>query len=277
MLQFHKARLAAVLVIFLIAALIGCSTPANTPTPNPPTNVPATVAIATNTSVPVPTNAPATSAPSTEGSPQPSPTTAAPSTEGSPQPSPTTAATNANETITLVVVPEKSEARYRVREQLAGVSLPSDAVGKTNAVSGQIVGKMDGTIISAESQFVVDVRTLRSDQGLRDNFIQRTPLQTSQYPNVTFVPKSAPGLPLLVPSNGSAAFQLIGDLTIKDVTKPVTWEATCQLESNQTEGKCSATVSFTFADFNLEQPRVGRVVSIEETIKLEIDLYLQRK
>ncbi len=262
MLQFHKARLAAVLVIFLIAALIGCSTPANTPTPNPPTNVPATVAIATNTSVPVPTNAPATSAPSTEGSPQPSPTTAA---------------TNANETITLVVVPEKSEARYRVREQLAGVSLPSDAVGKTNAVSGQIVGKMDGTIISAESQFVVDVRTLRSDQGLRDNFIQRTPLQTSQYPNVTFVPKSAPGLPLLVPSNGSAAFQLIGDLTIKDVTKPVTWEATCQLESNQTEGKCSATVSFTFADFNLEQPRVGRVVSIEETIKLEIDLYLQRK
>jgi polyisoprenoid-binding protein YceI len=173
-------------------------------------------------------------------------------------------------------VPDKSEARYVVQEQLVGNDLPNQAIGRTNAVSGQIVGKMDGTLDPAASQFVVDVRTLRSDVGMRDNFIQGTPLDTRNYPNVTFVPTSAPGLPLLVPESGAATFQLIGDLTIRDVTKPVTWEASCELMNGQTEGLCKANTSFTFADFSLEQPRVGRVLSIEDNIRLEVDLYLQR-
>jgi polyisoprenoid-binding protein YceI len=135
---------------------------------------------------------------------------------------------------------------------------------------------MDGTILSEESQIVVDVRTLTSDVGMRDNFIQGTPLDTRNYPNVTFVPTAAPGLPLIVPESGAATFQLTGDLTIRDVTKPVTWEASCELTNGQSEGLCTANTTFTFADFSLEQPRVGRVLSIEDNIRLEVDLYLQR-
>lgn len=244
--SFKAVLFVTALFSLLAVVIIGCSTPAATPTNAPPTVAPATAApAATNT--------------------------------GALNPTTTSATTNAGETVTLVVVPEKSEVRYRVREQLAGFDLPNDAIGRTKAITGQIVGKRsDGSIDSANSKFVVDVRTLRSDQGARDNFIQRTPLQSSQYPNVTFVPTSAPGLPLLVPDSGSATFQLMGDLTIRDVTKPVTWQASCQLESNQTEGKCTATTSFIFADFSLEQPRVARVLSIDDKITLEVDLYLQR-
>lgn len=238
------------IVLALVVALLGCGSTELSPTASPPTAAPTA---APATVAPPPTNAPAAA------------TTAA-----------TTAAPSTDETVTLVVVPEQSEARYRVREQLAGFSLPSDAIGHTSAISGQIVGKMDGTIVSPESKIVVDITGLQSDQGMRDGFIQRTPLQSAQYPNVTFVPTSAPGLPLLVPESGSASFQLIGDLTIRDVTKPTTWQATCELVVDQTEGKCAATTAFTFADFNLEQPQVPRVLSIEDTIKLEVDLYLQR-
>lgn len=266
MYSFKTLRLAIVLFSLLSVTIIGCSTPASTPT-SAPTNVPPTVA-------PAPTNTIAAAVPTNTTAAANAP--GATATSAAVEPTATAATSNADAIITLVVVPEKSEARYRVREQLAGFDLPNDAVGRTRAITGQIVGKMDGSIDSANSQFVVDVRTLRSDQGARDNFIQRTPLQTSQFPNVTFVPTSAPGLPLLVPSSGAATFQLIGNLTIKDFTKPVTWEASCQLESNQTEGTCTATTSFTFADFNLEQPRVQRVLSIQDTIKLEVDLYLQR-
>lgn len=247
----------------LLAVVIGCSTPTPTVVPATsvlPTSVPPTAAAATN--APAPTTAAATDAPA--------PTTAAA------DPTATTASST-SDTITLVVVPEKSEARYRVREQLAGVSLPSDAVGKTNAITGQIVGKLDGSIVAADSKFVVDIRTLKSDQFPRDGFIQRTPLQSSQYPNVTFVPTSVVALPLTPPASGAATFQLIGDLTIKDVTKPTTWQASCTLDASQTTGTCTATTSFTFTDFNLEQPRVGRVLSIEDTIKLEVDLVLQRQ
>lgn len=248
----------------LLAVVIGCSSPTPTPTTAAPTGVPPTaVPAVANTDVPtapVPTVAAATTAPTTASA---EPTA--------------TAAVSTSDTITLVVVPEKSQARYRVREQLAGVSLPSDAVGKTNAISGQIVGKLDGTILSDQSKFVVDIRTLKSDQFPRDGFIQRTPLDSANFPNVTFVPTSATALPLTPPASGAATFQLIGDLTIKDVTKPTTWEASCTLDSSQTTGTCTATTSFLFTDFNLEQPRVGRVLSIEDTIKLEVDLTLQLK
>jgi len=38
-----------------------------------------------------------------------------------------------------VLVPENSEARFRVREQLAGASLPNDAIGRTKDFTGTLV------------------------------------------------------------------------------------------------------------------------------------------
>src|ERR1051325_10373757 len=40
--------------------------------------------------------------------------------------------------IRLVLAPDGTEARYRVREQLAELSLPSDAVGVTHDVTGRL-------------------------------------------------------------------------------------------------------------------------------------------
>ncbi len=231
---------------------------------------------------------PAAGAPTSVTSPETNTPAGNPAQPTAPAATNTTAATNqagpttgaggapASGTVTLVVVPDKSKAGYRVREQLAGLSLPSDAVGTTNAITGTILGKMDGSIDSSASKFVVDLRTLQSDQPMRDGFIQRTPLETSQYPYATFVPTSATGLPTALPASGQGSFKLTGNLTIKDVTKPVTWDATCQVQSNQTEATCQATTSFTFEDFNLTQPRVGRVLSIVDKITLEVTVDLQR-
>ena len=180
-----------------------------------------------------------------------------------------------SDVIRLVLVPDKSEARYRVREQLAGVSFPSDAVGATKAFTGTIVGKTDGTILSDQSKFQVDLRTLKSDEGVRDNFIGRSVLETNRYPYATFVPTSAPGLPLKLPDSGQVAFQLVGNLTIRDVTKPVTWDVSGKVTGNTATG--TATTTFTFEDFDLTQPHVARVLSIVDSIRLELDLTLQRQ
>ncbi len=176
-------------------------------------------------------------------------------------------------TIRLVAVPGKSEARYRVREQLANIALPSDAIGKTNAISGAIIGKTDGTIVSSDSKFVVDLSTLQSDRSQRDNFLKRSVLQTDKYPNATFVPTKVEGLPLNIPPASNVSFKLTGDLTIRDVTKPVTWDVTCQSQGNQ--GTCHASTSFTFEDFNITQPSVPVVLSIQNHITLETDVDLQ--
>jgi polyisoprenoid-binding protein YceI len=212
------------------------------------------------------------SAPTPTATPVP---TAVPPATVAPTPVDAVPAPSTGDVIRLVIVPDKSEARYRVREQLANLQFPSDAVGSTNAITGTIVGKTDGTIVSDQSKFQVDLRTLKSDQAMRDGFIGRSTLQINQYPYATFVPTSAPGLPLTLPADGKVAFKLIGNLTIRDVTKPVTWDVQGTVNGNTATG--TATTSFTFEYFNLTRPNVARVLSIEDNIKLELDWTLQRQ
>ena len=208
---------------------------------------------------------------------QPTAVSAAP-TIAAPLASPTNApksSVSGSGPVTLQIVPDKSEVRYRVREQLAQVSLPSDAIGKTNSITGTIVGKLDGTIDPSQSKFVVDLRTLQSDRSQRDNFLRRGVLQTDQFPNAVFVPKEAPGLPLNFPPSGPVSFKLSGDLTIRNVTKPVTWDVTCDAPQGN-QGTCHATTSFKFGYFNIQQPSVPVVLSIVDNITLEMDAVLQK-
>lgn len=172
------------------------------------------------------------------------------------------------------LVSGQTTASYKLREQLANVSLPNDVIGKTQAVTGSIVFLGDGTIDAANSKITVDVTGLQTDQAMRDNYVRRNVLETSKYPNVTFAPKTLQGLPTPLPASGQVSFQMSGDLTIKDVTKPVTWDVSGTINGDQATG--TATVTFKFADFNLTQPRVPVVLSIEDHITLQLDLVLQK-
>ena len=110
-------------------------------------------------------------------------------------PVPTVARTVAAEASAFAIVAEASEARYRVTEQLAGRSLPNDAVGATKAVTGAIVLGPDGQVVPGQSKVTVDLSKLESDSGQRDNFVKRNTLQVSQFPNAEFVPTRVEGLP----------------------------------------------------------------------------------
>jgi polyisoprenoid-binding protein YceI len=182
-------------------------------------------------------------------------------------------ATAAPDAIHLNLVADGTQARYRVREQLAQLSLPSDAVGTTSAVTGTLVINPDGTVIDDLSMFVVDVTGLTSDKNQRDGFVQRSLLQTRQYPTVVFVPTSATGLASPLPTSGALNFQLKGNLTAHGATKPATWAVTGQILSS-TEMTGTATTSFTFEDYNIPQPRVPVVLSVVDKITLEFDFHL---
>ena len=174
---------------------------------------------------------------------------------------------------TYEIVSALSEARYRVREQLANVSLPNDAVGVTSAVSGTVLFDESGNVLS-DSQIVVDLSTLQSDQNRRDGFIKRETLQTDTFPNAVFVPTELRGLEFPLPESGTANFEILGNLTIRDVTREVVWQAEAEFDGDTVA--VEATTGFTFDDFSLTQPRVFLVLSIEDTIGLEVDFTLQR-
>src|SRR5262249_28504575 len=80
-------------------------------------------------------------------------------------------------TVQLAVDPNNSQASYHAREQLAGNNLPSDAVGTTHGVSGMIVLNPDGSVNSDQSQVLLDLTSLMSDEDQRDNFTKSNTLQ----------------------------------------------------------------------------------------------------
>jgi polyisoprenoid-binding protein YceI len=169
----------------------------------------------------------------------------------------------------FIVAPTGNEARYRVREQLAGFDLPNDAVGATTEITGTIVVDTTGAIVRDSSKITVALGNLKSDKDRRDGFIKRRTLETEKYPTVELVPTMLKGLTARPSTSGPATFELMGDLTVRGVTHPTTWKVTARSEGSDVVG--SATTSFTFKDFGMDQPRVPIVLSVADTIKLEYD------
>ncbi len=167
-----------------------------------------------------------------------------------------------------------NEARYRVREQLAGFDFPNDAVGRTSAVTGAINFDQNGAIVPAGSQINIGVAGLTSDKDRRDGYVRRRLLETDSFPTVTLALTGASGVRLPLAERDSSSFTMTGNLTVKRETRPTTWRVTAIRSGEVVTG--TATTAFTFADFAMEKPRVRSVLSVADTIKLEYDFRLER-
>ena len=168
--------------------------------------------------------------------------------------------------------PAGNEARYRVREQLAGFDFPNDAVGVTTSITGGIALDAGGKVVADQSGFVINITGLKSDQTRRDRYIQSRTLETQAHPNVELAVKELRGLPYPLPASGELKFELLGDLTVKGVTKPTTWQVTAAPKDGGLAGL--ARTQFTFADFNMTKPRVASVLSVNDEITLEYEFHL---
>jgi polyisoprenoid-binding protein YceI len=174
----------------------------------------------------------------------------------------------AADAVRLVLDSSASQASYHAREQLVGKSLPSDAVGTSKSVSGSVVLGADGSVLADQSKISVDLTKLQSNESRRDNFIKSDTLQTSRFPVATFAPNEIQGLPMPLPTAGQVTFQLLGDLTVHGVTKPVTWQVTATFADSTVSG--SATTAIKITDFGMTPPRAGPVLSIEDALTLEL-------
>ena len=175
----------------------------------------------------------------------------------------------------LVLASEGSSARYRVREQLMGHDFPNDAVGETKSLTGAIAFDANGKVIRDESRFTLDAGTFVSDQNRRDGYVRNRLLESEDYPTISLVPTEIRGVKLPLPKSGTAQIQMLGDLTVHGVTRPTTWNGTVQFNNAGVTG--SASTVFTFEDIQMEQPRVPVLLSVADSIKLEIDFNLVRQ
>lgn len=175
----------------------------------------------------------------------------------------------------LVVAATGNEARYLVRERLAELDLPNDAIGTTSAITGQVVLDPNGTVDSAASRITIDLTTLTSDRRMRDNYIKRRTLVTDSFPRAELSVKELRGLPATLPDTGTLALTLVADLTVHGVTRPTTWEVTARAGAGVFTGTARTTVRFE--DFGMEKPRLARLLSVADEIRLEYDFRLERQ
>jgi polyisoprenoid-binding protein YceI len=206
--------------------------------------------------------------------PTASPTTATPAataTAGSTAAASSPIATTATESDVAGTwnVAADSVAGYRVREQLASLPAESDAVGRTDQVTGSITVESDGatTTLTAGS-LTVDTTTLASDESRRDNRLRNEGLETDRFPTATFTLTQPVDIPAAAVAGTPTDITLTGDLTLHGVTKSVEIPAQAQLVDGTI--KVAGSTTFPLSDYEIVAPNIGGfIVSIADDGTLE--------
>ncbi|WP_298482923.1 YceI family protein [uncultured Chloroflexus sp.] len=162
----------------------------------------------------------------------------------------------------------RSEARFLIDEVLRGQ--PVTVVGVTNQVAGQIA--LDPNVPTAAQVGVIQInaRTLATDNEFRNRAIKNAILRTNQFELITFTPRAINGLPDKVTIGVPFEFTIEGDLTITDVTRPVTFTVTVTPVS-QTEISGVAKTAVLYRDFNLIIPDSPSVDTVADEVRLELE------
>jgi polyisoprenoid-binding protein YceI len=204
--------------------------------------------------------------PLTLSSPSPTSSSSTQSTTGSP--------TSASQLAATWTVAGGSVAGYRVREQLAFLSAPSDAVGRTSSIKGSVTLATSGGVSTVTAaSFTVDVSTLTSDRSMRDNRIRSIGLQSDQYPTASYVLTSPITLPASAAAGQAVHLASTGRLTIHGTTKTETIPLDARLTGSQLE--VAGSITFPWSEFGMTTPSVGGFVTVTGQATMEFDLHLQ--
>ena len=168
-----------------------------------------------------------------------------------------------------------SEAGYRMREKLARLPASSDAVGRTDAVTGGLtVEAEDQDYAVTDIRIEVDVSQLESDSPRRDNAIRTRGLESDRYPTATFVGSGPIVLPASAAQGETVRMPLEGMLTIHGVTKQVSIPIEARLNGDRAE--VAGSFTFPMSEFEMRPPNIAGIVTVEPTATMEFRLLLAK-
>ena len=167
---------------------------------------------------------------------------------------------------TAWTIADGSEAGYRVREKLAFLPAKNDAVGRTSDITGSAESTGEGDAMTiTKASFEIDVSTLQSDEGRRDQRIRTIGIESDRFPTTTFVLTEPIELT-------KEKVEATGDLTLHGVTKQVT--IPLHVFQSGTTLEAVGELGFPWGDFGMTAPSVAGFVTVEDTATLEFDLKL---
>jgi polyisoprenoid-binding protein YceI len=156
---------------------------------------------------------------------------------------------------------------YRVREQLAILPAPSDAVGRTTAVDGELdISGLEIAMVDVSA----DLTQLTSDRSQRDERIHTIGLETDAFPEATFTLTDPISFEAQPTDGETVSAGATGELTLHGVTNKVCVpvEATMTGDTIQVLG----SVGIVFADYEMQAPNFGFVTTEDNgTIEFQLD------
>jgi len=161
---------------------------------------------------------------------------------------------------------------YRVRETFAGLSVASDAVGRTHDVQGILT--VEGGSSVTEAGVTAGLQALESDEERRDAAIRRRGLETDRLPESTFTLSGPLPLPFPPTVGQEVSVTATGDLMLHGVTQRV--EVPVDARWNGGTIEVVGTIDIAFADYDIDPPSVGGFVSVEDEGEIELQLTFVR-
>jgi polyisoprenoid-binding protein YceI len=155
---------------------------------------------------------------------------------------------------------------YRVREKLAFLPAPNDAVGRSDAIEGTL--EISGLTVESVD-VTADLRELESDRDMRDNRLRELGLETDRFPEARFELTE----PIAFDARPDAGQQVersaAGRLTLHGVTRDVTVPLQAQWGEDRIE--VVGTLEVQFSDYDIEQIRLNQVTT-EDNGTMEFQL-----
>ncbi len=142
----------------------------------------------------------------------------------------------------------RSQARFSVYETFP----EGTAIGATNQIAGDIIIDFENPANSQVGTIRINLRSLQTDDPKRDQSIRCCVLLTGrdEFEFGEFKPTSISPLPAQVEFDQPIPVQITGDLTVRGVTNPVTFDVTLRLP-NETELRGLATAQVIRGDFGI--------------------------
>ena len=178
---------------------------------------------------------------------------------------------------TFVIVPEESKASYLVDEEFFAGALSKlgvaageyDVVGSTQAIEGQLQLNLDDLSSAlGDNSFTVQMNTFATDQRDRDNWIRTDGPRFDSYPVATFKATAIEGAPAAYNEGDEVSFKLTGDLTIREVTQPVTFDVTATLVGDTLTGVAKASAKMS--DFDIDPPNFANTLTVADAFGMEV-------
>lgn len=192
------------------------------------------------------------------------PTIASDTTVGS------TAANGSGGAQSFVIDASGSEAFFLIDEVLRGT--PQTVKGATSEVAGLFQADLSDLGTMQFSQILINARTFSTDSSFRDRAIRGPVILDSasdEFELITLDSISVSGLSGPAVVGEEVIFAISGDLTVKGLTKQVTFDVAATLVDDSTiEGTASAVIMRE--DFGIGIPSVPGVANVSEEVTITL-------